>query len=168
VLATEPDPYREFLWPSCVRPLVYISQIGVMAFWLFFWARLGTRFTLRHRLTQGDSVKTTVRGALLGALLLLAGCAAEHGSDYQPAVAPRASQDIPDELALRLDDGMTTQQVLDTLNYRPNRVTQQTCGQDLGSPWACRQWVYSDGTHTLTVTFRRDLEGWVVNDWNVW
>jgi hypothetical protein len=74
----------------------------------------------------------------------------------------------PDGLSLLLDEGMTGQQVINALHFRPNRIEQRTCGQQTRESWACRIWEFTDGRRTLRVTFQRDTVGWVVNSWGVY
>jgi hypothetical protein len=76
-----------------------------------------------------------------------------------------AQQFDPGALSLKLDQGMTTQQVIAALNYRPNSAEQETCGSSTSSPWSCRVWIFTDGTRGLKVLFRNEGGAWVVNSW---
>ncbi len=66
------------------------------------------------------------------------------------------------EKQMKLDDGMTMEQV-EALLGKPDRVAQMTCGKEFEA-WTCRVWTYGTG-ETLSVFFRRDKQGWVVNHW---
>lgn len=92
-----------------------------------------------------------------GAVFLLFGATA-HAQGFSAGSA-----------SLRLEDGMTMQQVATAIGYRPSSAQETTCGANVGPGWTCRVWMFNGGlSNTLQVIFRLDGGTWVVNGWNVW
>lgn len=76
-----------------------------------------------------------------------------------------AHQFDPGALSLKLEEGMTMQQVIQRLGYRPNTTTQETCGSSTPNPWSCRTWTFGDSNRRLVVFFH-NIEGqWLVDAW---
>jgi hypothetical protein len=70
--------------------------------------------------------------------------------------------------SLRLSEGMTEQQAINTVGYLPNRAEQDTCGGNTTSgEWSCRILTFGDRRNNLTIWERREGEVWLVNNWNV-
>ena len=67
-----------------------------------------------------------------------------------------------------LDLGMTEQQVMNTVGYRPNKVEVQTCGQQTANrAWTCKIHTYVSGTNKLRVWFQQSPNDrmWRAVDW---
>ncbi len=71
-------------------------------------------------------------------------------------------------LSLRLEQGMSEDEVKRLQPFSPYAANLQTCGQHAQSgAWTCKIWEYSDGTNSLEITFSQDDRGgWLVNDWS--
>lgn len=71
-------------------------------------------------------------------------------------------------LSLRLEQGMSEDEVERLQPFSPYAASLQTCGQQSQSgAWTCKIWEYSDGTNSLEITFSQDSKGgWLVNDWS--
>ena len=69
-----------------------------------------------------------------------------------------------------LDQGMTEQQVMNTVGYRPTKVEMQTCGQQTGAgAWQCKIHTYGLPMSNLTVFFSQSPDDgtWRVSGWKV-
>jgi hypothetical protein len=73
------------------------------------------------------------------------------------------------EKSARLDLGMSEQQVMNAVGYRPTKVEMDTCGQNTGKPWQCKIHTYGSWQYSLTVYFSQSsYDGtWHTNSWNV-
>jgi hypothetical protein len=72
------------------------------------------------------------------------------------------------QISALLEPGMTEQQVIQTVGYRPNKVELETCGQKASSgPWSCKSYTFGNSYNNLHVFFRQDGGFWVVNSWHV-
>ena len=82
-------------------------------------------------------------------------------------LAPRlASAEYPPvEKQLKLDDGMTMEQVRVLLGD-PDSTDQAVCGAGVGQSWQCRTWNYGEPGRRFRVVFRKELAVWVVNSWS--
>jgi hypothetical protein len=71
--------------------------------------------------------------------------------------------------SLRLSEGMTEQQAIAAIGYRPSRAELTTCGQntDAGA-WDCRILTFGDRYSSLVIHLRQEGQSWFVNDWNVY
>lgn len=70
--------------------------------------------------------------------------------------------------SLRLAEGMTEQEAINAVGYRPNKVDQTTCGANsAGGAWDCRILTFGDLYGNLMVLERRSGSLWVVNSWIV-
>lgn len=65
---------------------------------------------------------------------------------------------------LKLDEGMTMQEVLDLLG-EPDSTESSTCGTATKKPWPCRTWEYRGGGRFFRVLFQQDGKYWTVNSW---
>ncbi len=73
------------------------------------------------------------------------------------------------QMSALLNPGMTEQQVIQTIGYRPNKVELETCGQQTSrGAWTCKIHTYGDLYHNLSVTFAEVGDVWVVNSWHVY
>jgi hypothetical protein len=69
-----------------------------------------------------------------------------------------------------LDLGMTEQQVMNTVGYRPNKVEVQTCGQQTANrAWTCKIHTYGLQLSNLTVFFSQSPDDgtWRASGWKV-
>ena len=74
------------------------------------------------------------------------------------------------QLSSLLKPGMTEQQVVRRVGYRPNKVELKTCGQELSSgSWTCKIYTFGNIYANLTILFAQEHDGgyWVVNGWFV-
>ena len=86
------------------------------------------------------------------------------------AAAPNAvaQQFNPGSLSLRLNQGMTEQQVEGALGYKPNSAQLTTCGGNTPRPWQCLIWTFGSSMQNLTVLFENVSGIWMVSSWTVW
>lgn len=82
--------------------------------------------------------------------------------------AAYARQFDPGALSLKLNQGMTMQQVISALGYRPNSAEQDTCGTSTPQPWPCRIWIFGNVYSQLRVYFANVNGVWMVNNWSSW
>ena len=71
-------------------------------------------------------------------------------------------------LSLMLEPGMTEDNVVIALGYRPTKVEMKTCGPDKGR-WTCKIYVFGNSLGFLKILFGRvnfDSK-WHVNSWIV-
>src|SRR3974390_156606 len=71
--------------------------------------------------------------------------------------------------SLQLSEGMTEQQAINAVGYRPSRAELTTCGQDTDAGgWECRILTFGDRHANLMVLLRQDGQSWIVNSWHVY
>jgi hypothetical protein len=85
-------------------------------------------------------------------------------------VSTAASAQNWGDKSARLDLGMTEQQVMTAVGYRPNKVEMQTCGQNsAGGAWTCKKYTYGNLYDGLVVYFSQSPDGsWRANNWDVY
>lgn len=85
------------------------------------------------------------------------------------AIAGPAWADYPSgRQQMRIEIGMTQDDVLRFLGA-PDRVEQQTCGQNTRKPWSCRIWRFESADtpgRSFSVYFGRIDGAWLVNNWD--
>ena len=88
--------------------------------------------------------------------------------DYLRNVPQCAPAPTLGAMSLRLERGMTENEVETFQTLPPNGATLDTCGQHTQSgDWTCKIWDYTDGTNVLEVFFQQDNKGvWRVNNWD--
>jgi hypothetical protein len=69
-----------------------------------------------------------------------------------------------------LNEGMSEQEVMQTIGYRPNKVEQITCGAQTAKPWNCKVYTYGNLDYSLQILFQqsRSDRKWYVNSWFVY
>lgn len=101
-------------------------------------------------------------------VLALVGCADPGSTDSTDSDTPEQPRFSAEAASLRLSDGMTMQEVENTIGYRPSSASQMTCGGANGDPWPCRIWTFGGSLNTLTVRFENDDGVWKVNSWGAY
>ena len=72
------------------------------------------------------------------------------------------------QISALLDKGMTEQEVIQAVGYRPTKVELQTCGQDTtGGAWSCKIYTFGNMYENLRIYFHEGTRGWLVNGWSV-
>jgi hypothetical protein len=96
------------------------------------------------------------------------------GTPSPPALAPTRSRFAPCAdadwgcLSMRVQDGMTEQEVMNAMGYRPNKVEMDTCGSRTSHSWSCKVYTFGGSYSQIVVWFQRADEGyWIVNSWSV-
>jgi hypothetical protein len=91
------------------------------------------------------------------ATVVLSACASRPGN-WQP-------------MSLRLREGMTEDQAIAAIGYKPDTTEVVTCGGSRGAGWECRMLTFgSSGTdqqHPLIVYEANHQGAWRVDSWNV-
>ena len=113
---------------------------------------------------------------LVAMLLVFAmvGCAQSPAPVSNPALAQSpapVSNPAPPPInygakSLLLKTGMTEKQVTEILG-QPSKAELSTCGQQLGRPWTCKSWGFGESGRGMSIRFRREGDGWVINSWDV-
>jgi hypothetical protein len=72
------------------------------------------------------------------------------------------------QLSLRLNPGMSEQQVLNALGQPTNTKLSTSCGRDVGTPFTCKIWTYGFfAMNSVVVYFDQNPAGsWVVMAWH--
>jgi hypothetical protein len=71
-------------------------------------------------------------------------------------------------LSMRMREGMSEQEVMNAMGYRPNKVEMTTCGSQTPQPWSCKKYTFGGSYNAIMVLFERGDEGnWLVNSWTV-
>lgn len=66
----------------------------------------------------------------------------------------------------KLQPGMSESAVVQTIGFRPDTVSLETCGSQTNHPWQCKIYKFNSWT-TLWVYFAEDSGGqWIVNNWS--
>ena len=107
----------------------------------------------------------------------LGGCAQTPAPVSDPAPSPIKYETPPPiketpppinygKKSLLLKTGMTERQVTEILG-QPDKAELSTCGQSLGRPWSCKSWGYGSFSRGMSIMFRHEGDGWVINNWDV-
>jgi hypothetical protein len=70
--------------------------------------------------------------------------------------------------SIRLKEEMTEEQVVNAMEYRPNKVEMKTCGGRTEHPWSCKLFTFGDLFSNIMVYFHNVDDLWVVNSWDVY
>jgi hypothetical protein len=73
-------------------------------------------------------------------------------------------------VSIRLSPGMTEQEIMKAVGYRPNKAEVKTCGGNTrDGGWMCKVYTFGYAAKYLQVVFSEASSGvWIANSWSVY